>query len=152
RPSVTIPTEEKTMLRNRQTWKIAGALALTLATTTAGAQAQTARVANNGQPLATSVPPVPRNGSTFVPIRDIFEALGATVVWNNSTQEINAQRGDTRIWLQIGNRTARVGQDQRWLSQAPFLYSQSTLVPLRFVSEALGANVDWDGSQRLVRI
>lgn len=115
-------------------------------------QAQTARVELDGQPLATSVQPIVRNGATLVPMRDIFEALGATVVWNGNTQEINAQKDATRIWLQIGNRNARVGDDQQWLSQAPILYQQSTLVPLRFVSESLGANVDWNGPQRLVSI
>jgi hypothetical protein len=110
------------------------------------------RVMLNGQPLATSVAPLVRNGRTLVPMRDIFEALGASVVWNPSTQEIRAQKDATRIWLQIGNRTARVGQDQKWLEEAPMLYSGSTLVPLRFVSEALGANVGWDGATRVVSI
>lgn len=143
----------KTQFKHK-TWKLAGGLALALAAGTGGAQAQygSASVDLNGQPLATAVPPVIRSGSTLVPMRDIFEALGATVVWNNRTQEITAQKDVTRIWLQIGNRSARVGDDQRWLSQAPEIYSGSTLVPLRFVSEALGAEVNWDGSRRLVSI
>jgi hypothetical protein len=113
---------------------------------------QSATVRLNGQPLATSVAPVVRNGTTLVPMRDIFEALGATVVWDGSTQEINAQKDNTRIWLQIGNRTARVDRSQQWLSYAPVLERGSTLVPLRFVSEALGAQVSWNGAQRIVSI
>jgi hypothetical protein len=114
--------------------------------------AQTARIRLNGQPLATSVAPVVRNGTTLVPMRDIFEALGATVVWDARTQEINAQKDNKRIWLQIGNRTARVDRNQQWLSYAPVLEHGSTLVPLRFVSEALGAQVNWNGERRVVRI
>ncbi len=114
--------------------------------------AQTARIRLNGQPLATSVAPVVRNGTTLVPMRDIFEALGATVVWDARTQEINAQKDNKRIWLQIGNRTARVDRNQQWLSYAPVLERGSTLVPLRFVSEALGAQVNWNGERRVVRI
>src|SRR5690606_4307574 len=118
------------MQLRKKNFKLAGSLALALAAASAtGAHAQTARVYLDGQPLATTVPPIVRSGSTLVPMRDIFESLGATVVWNNRTQEITAQRDATRIWLQIGNRNARVGDNQQWLSQAPVIYRQSTLVP-----------------------
>lgn len=110
------------------------------------------RVMLNGQPLATSVAPQIRGGRTLVPMRDIFEALGATVVWNSATQEIRAQKGDIPVLLQIGNRTARVGQENRTLEEAPMIYRGSTLVPLRFVSEALGANVTWNNATRIVGI
>jgi hypothetical protein len=106
----------------------------------------------NGQPLATSVPPTVENGRTLVPMRDIFEALGATVVWNPGDQSIVAQRESTRVALQIGNRTAHVDGRNVWLDQAPVIHNGSTLVPLRFVSEALGAQVAWDNSRRLVSI
>ena len=133
--------------------KNAAALTLTLAASIGGVQAQeTATIRLNGQPLATSVEPIVRNGSTLVPMRDIFEALGATVVWNARTQAIKAQKGSTDIWLQIGNRTARVNGDEKFLVQVPILYQQSTLVPLRFVSEALGAEVNWNAARRVVRI
>lgn len=157
------------MTMNKQTHKrilkMAGvALALVASAPTIAplqnAQAQTysqrtmqgATIRLNGQPLVTSVAPIVRNGATLVPMRDIFEALGATVVWDASRQEINAQKDGTRIWLQIGNRTARVDRDQKWLSTAPVLEHGSTLVPLRFVSEALGAQVHWNGERRVVRI
>jgi hypothetical protein len=149
--------------KHKRVLKMAGiALAVATAAPIVGplqsAQAQTytysqsATVRLNGQPLATSVAPIVRNGTTLVPMRDIFEALGATVVWDAGTQEINAQKDNTRIWLQIGNRTARVDRNQQWLSYAPVLERGSTLVPLRFVSEALGAQVHWNGARRVVRI
>lgn len=138
---------------NKRNLKMAAGLAFALGATTSGAQAQdTATIRLNGQPLATSVAPIVRNGSTLVPMRDIFEALGATVVWNPRTQAIKAQKGGTDIWLQIGNRTARVDGDEKLLAQVPILYRRSTLVPLRFVSEALGADVNWNGARRVVRI
>lgn len=141
------------MQLNKRSFKMAGGLAFALAATTPSAQAQgTATIRLNGQPLATSVAPIVRNGSTLVPMRDIFEALGATVVWNPRTQAIKAQKDSTEIWLQIGNRTARVDGDEKLLAQVPILYQRSTLVPLRFVSEALGADVNWNGARRVVRI
>jgi len=111
-----------------------------------------ATVQLNGQPLATSIPPVVQNGRTLVPMRDIFEALGATVVWNAGDRSIAAQKESTRVWLQIGNKAARVDDRQVWLDEAPTVTNGSTLVPLRFVSEALGAQVAWDGQRRIVDI
>jgi len=92
------------------------------------------------------------NGRTLVPMRDIFEALGATVQWNPVTRGIVAQRGTTDVGLQIGNRAASINSQRVTLDQSPILLRGSTLVPLRFVSEALGAQVNWDGSQRLVSV
>lgn len=111
-----------------------------------------ATVRLNGQPLATSVPPTVENGRTLVPMRDIFEALGASVNWNANAHSIEAHKGDTRVWLQIGNREARINNRQVLLDQAPEIQNGSTLVPLRFVSEALGAQVNWNGANRLVEI
>jgi hypothetical protein len=127
------------------------AIALAAATVTTTAQAAP-RVNLNGQPLNTSVSPIVSNGRTLVPMRDIFEALGATVNYNSLTRGITAQRDNTRINLQIGNRTASVNGQQVALEQAPMVTRGSTLVPLRFVSEALGARVNWNGARQVVNI
>ena len=106
----------------------------------------------NGQPLATSTPPVQMNGRTLVPLRDIFEALGATVNWNAAAQTILATRGTTQIGLAINNRTASVNGSPVTLDQAATLINGSTFVPLRFVAEATGAKVDWNGAMQQVSI
>jgi len=153
-------------MKQRKTSKLAVLLGLALAGGTATlvmpvltpAHAQyyapnsSASVMLNGQPLATSIPPIVDNGNTLVPMRDIFQALGATVVWNPNDSSISAQRQSTHVWLQIGNKAARVDNRQVWLAQAPIVSNGSTLVPLRFVSEALGAQVSWNGGQRIVNI
>jgi hypothetical protein len=131
----------------------AGIAALTVAATATMHSAEAApRVQLNGQPLATSIAPIVMNGRTLVPMRDIFEALNATVNWNAATRSISATRGTTDVWLQIGNRAAKVNAQSVTLDQAPLIRSQSTLVPLRFVSEALGASVNWNGGAQLVSI
>ena len=106
----------------------------------------------NGQPLATSTAPVQMNGRTLVPLRDIFEALGATVNWNAAAQTILATRGTTQIGLAINNRTASVNGSPVMLDQAATLINGSTFVPLRFVAEATGAKVDWNGALQTVSI
>jgi hypothetical protein len=152
-------------MKHRKMSKVAGLLGLALASGGAAvmlpavpahaqyyAPSSSASVMLNGQPLATSIPPLVEHGRTLVPMRDIFEALGATVVWNGNDRSISAQKDSTKIWLQIGNSAARVDNRQVWLDQAPTVISGSTLVPLRFVSEALGAQVAWNGGQRVVNI
>ncbi|HEX8833656.1 MAG TPA: copper amine oxidase N-terminal domain-containing protein [Abditibacteriaceae bacterium] len=137
----------------RQTATKLGAIAIAIAASGITTTAQAApSVELNGQPLATSVSPVVMNGRTLVPMRDIFEALGATVNYNSLTRGIAARRDNTNVNLQIGSRAALVNNQPVTLEQAPLVTRGSTLVPLRFVSEALGATVNWNGSQQLVSI
>jgi len=136
----------------RKTFKTAGLAALALAGTGLHNAAAATSVQLNGQPLATSVAPIQRNNRTLVPMRDIFEALGAQVRWDNLTRGITAQRGATTVGMQIGNRFATINGRRAVLEQAPILYRGSTLVPLRFVSEAMGAQVGWNNSLQLVSI
>jgi len=106
----------------------------------------------NDQRLATSVPPLVLNGRTLVPMRDIFQALGATVNYNALTRGITATRDASTVNLQIGNKSATVNGQTVQLEQAPMVISGSTLVPLRFVSEAMGARVTYNGPAELVSI
>jgi hypothetical protein len=129
-----------------------GAIALAALSLAGAANAQMTRVEINGQPLQTSVEPIQMNGRTLVPMRPIFESLGATVQWNPITRGITARRDTTDVGLQIGNRTASINNQVTSLDQPPVLLRGNTFVPLRFVSEALGARVTWNGAQRLVSV
>lgn len=133
-----------------------GTIALALATTGAAQIAQAAdmstRVRVNGRMLTTNVAPIQMNGRTLVPMRAIFEALGATVQYNAATRGIMAMRGTTNIGLSIGSRTATVNNQTVMLEQSPLVMRRATLVPLRFVSEALGARVNWNARTRVANI
>jgi hypothetical protein len=97
----------------------------------------------DGSPMGfVDQPPVDQAGRIFVPMRAIFERLGATVVYDNGT--INATRDRRTISLTIGSPTATVNGQQLQLDSPPFEIAGRTLVPLRFVSQALGARVDWN--------
>ena len=129
---------------------IAGALLTTLSA--ANFASADIAVQLNGQPLATSTAPVQMNGRTLVPLRDIFEALGANVQWNAAAQTILATKGATQIGLAINNRTASVNGTPVMLDQAATLIGGRTFVPLRFVAEATGANVQWNSALQTVSI
>jgi hypothetical protein len=116
------------------------------------ARAQPAQIYLNGRPLETSVQPMNRNGRLLVPLRDIFEALGARVRYNDATQEIRARRDDTRVEMRLGSRRAEVNDRVVLLDVPARSYYGHTMVPLRFVSEALGANVRYNAEEYRVSI
>lgn len=117
------------------------------------AQAQNISVYINDKPLSFgSARPARIGGRVFVPMRAIFEGLGAQVQWDGATQSINAQRGATVVQMQIGNRNANVNGQGVSLDQAPLIYGGATMVPLRFVGEALNAEVRWSEIQQSVFI
>lgn len=86
--------------------------------------------------------------STFIPLRGVFEAMGAKVVWEGTRQEITIVKGSRTIVLVIGQQQAQVNGKSQALSNAPFISSEgSTYVPLRFVTETLGAQVGWESDK-----
>ncbi|MDR0916544.1 MAG: copper amine oxidase N-terminal domain-containing protein [Oscillospiraceae bacterium] len=93
---------------------------------------------------------------TFVPFRDLFETLGAVVSFDDATHIITAVRGDTTIsFSQTGKEITVVknGVTSTVLSDvAPRTVNSRVLVPVRFVAQALGANVGWDSYNRTVLI
>lgn len=129
-----------------------GALAALLAAAVmAPALAQNAvTVTVNGAPVNLNPPPVERAGRVFVPLRGVFENLGATVVYANGT--INATGRGHTISLHVGSQQAIVDGQNQMLDVAPFIIGASTYVPLRFVSQALGATVNYDGRNNVVAI
>ncbi len=96
--------------------------------------------------------PVIKNQRTMVPLRKIFESLGAQVEWDEITKTVTAKSGDQTIKLTIGSNAAFVNGSEVRLDAEPFIQSDRTLVPLRFVSEHLGASIQWDAPHRRVVI
>ncbi len=124
-------------------------VALTFASSPA-ALAQQVTVTVNGRPLYLSPGPIERTGRVFVPLRGIFERLGAAVVYSAGT--INATKGSTTVSLHIGSTQATVSGQAQTLDVAPFIVGATTYVPLRFIAQSLGANVGYDASTSVVAI
>lgn len=116
------------------------------------------KITVNGKELVSDVPPEIVEGRTFVPMRAVFEALGANVTWQAEEQIIIATEGSKIMVLKIGAPSLNVcdvaaGEIKDIiLDVAPFINNGRTLVPVRAVSEALGASVSWDGEARLVTV
>jgi hypothetical protein len=86
----------------------------------------------------------------FVPLRGVFENLGASVVYQGGV--INATGRGHNVSLKVGSQQATVDGQPQNLDVAPFIIGASTYVPLRFVSQALGATVNYDGANRVVAL
>ncbi len=113
------------------------------------AEAQVA-ITINGNGVDVSPSPILQGGRVFVPLRGVFENLGASVVYDNGA--INATGNGREISLRIGSTQANVDNTPQTIDVAPFIVGASTYVPLRFVSQALGASVSWNGADRVVEI
>ncbi len=106
----------------------------------------------NSQPLSLDVSPQVVNGRTLVPLRAIFEALGASVEWNAADQSITATKEGQVLTLTVGSSTALNNGTTVQLDTPPQIIDGRTLVPLRFVSENMGAEVGWDASTHQVSV
>ncbi|HIE13178.1 MAG TPA: hypothetical protein EYP63_07125 [Desulfotomaculum sp.] len=106
----------------------------------------------DGGQLSFDVPPTIEGGRTLVPLRGIFEALGAEVSWDGSTRTVTAVKNGTTVILTIGAKTPYRDGTPIELDVPAKIVSGRTLVPLRFVSESLGAGVEWIGETRTVVI
>lgn len=96
--------------------------------------------------------PIEQNDRVLVPLRGVFEKMGADVVWNPESDTVTAMRGDTRVRLHIGSTEATVNGQSVMLDVAPMIMNGSTMVPLRFISESLGGTVDWQAYNQTVAV
>ena len=106
----------------------------------------------NGTPIQFDQPPIIENGRTLVPLRAIFEALGAEVDWNSSTQTVTANKEEVTITLKIGSDILVKNCDEIKLDVPAKIINNRTLVPVRVIAESFGAEVDWEQSTRTVTI
>jgi len=106
----------------------------------------------NGKKLFFDVPPTQIEGRTMVPLRAIFEGLGAFVEYNNFTRTITANKGNKKIQLTLDSQVAYVNGQTKYLDVPAMSLRGSTMVPLRFVGEAFDAKVKWESSQQAIFI
>lgn len=128
-------------------------MVLALCAVPAGAAQEEIKVILNGKPLTFDVQPTLINDRTMVPMRAIFEALGARVAWNDQNEAVTGiSRAGKRVVIAIGSNTAMVNGKASEIDQPPVLINDRTLVPLRFISESFDCKVDWDDATQTVTI
>lgn len=117
------------------------------------APAQPIKIQFNGVNLSSDSAPVLKNGRTLVPVRLVSETLGADVNWDGATKTVTIIKNADTVKLTINQKaTTKNGQPAQALEVPAEIINGKTYVPVRFVSEVLGAKVDWDNTNRAVKI
>lgn len=106
----------------------------------------------NGEVLELEQHPRFVNNRVLVPLRAIFSNLGAKVTWDHKTQSITAVKGDRTVKLSIGSTKAFINGQETSLDVPAEIFEGYTYVPIRFVSEALGAKINWNQEKRVIEI
>ena len=108
------------------------------------------KVKLNGEKIIFDQNPIILNGRTLVPMRAIFEALGAEVDWDGETKSVTARYEDITIKIQIGSSTMLKNGQSLQMDVCPQLVDGRTMVPVRAISDSFKVAVDWNGYTRTV--
>ena len=117
-----------------------------------GTSEEKIKVYVNGRRILFDADPMLVNGRTMVPVRAIFEALGATVTWDNNTRTAVGVLGDTTINITIAQAYLLKNGEQVSLDSPALLSSGRTYVPVRAIAESYNCNVDWINDTKTVTI
>ncbi|CAH0121270.1 hypothetical protein PAE9249_03797 [Paenibacillus sp. CECT 9249] len=131
---------------------VAVAMVLTLSLQSQVHAAQPISIYIDGVKLSTDQAPVSVGGRVLLPMRAIFEALNAYVDWEPKSKTVTAVKDGTTVQLRMGSKTATINNATVSLDVPAQAIKGRTMVPVRFVSEALGETVDWNSSAKTVYI
>ena len=106
----------------------------------------------NGKAIEFDVPPQLINGRTMVPLRAIFEELGAEVTWDDATQTAKGVKGNTTVTIKIGENALYKNGEKKELDVPAQLVNWRTLVPVRAISESYDVQVGWDDATSTVSL
>ena len=109
-------------------------------------QIQTVKIKVNGKTLVSEYSAVLSQGTTIVPLRAVMEALECNVEWENEAQSITISKNDTIIKMQIGSNVMFVNGTKKEIPIPAQLIGNTTYIPIRAVSESIGATVGWESS------
>ncbi|MCL1835023.1 MAG: substrate-binding domain-containing protein [Oscillospiraceae bacterium] len=100
----------------------------------------------DGIEVKTTVPPFVEGGTTFVPLRAATEFLGAEVSWNGTSRQATIKTAGYVVVFTIGSRDFTVNGVRKTSVQAAQLKNGSTMIPIRALSEAIGADVSYSAT------
>lgn len=106
----------------------------------------------NEKIIESEVPPIIIDSRTLVPARAVFEELGATVSWVEETQKIFISLEENLILLTVNSSEANINGEIKAIEVPPKIVNDSTMIPLRFVAEALNFDIAWNGNERIASI
>lgn len=96
--------------------------------------------------------PLIMNGRTLLPIRAVVESFGADVWWNETEEKVSIYTDDVTMHLWINSKKASVNGKTYTMDVAPIIENERTFMPLRFIAENLGLDIDWDDSAQMITV
>lgn len=103
-------------------------------------------------PVETDVSPQIIDGRTMVPVRAIFEGVGAQVNWEESTKRVTGNMAGIEVVMSIDSDVAVVNGNNVQMDCSPLIIDGRTFAPARYVAEAFGCSVEWDSENKTVNI
>jgi N-acetylmuramoyl-L-alanine amidase len=107
---------------------------------------------NTFAPDEKLMPPVIIDNRTLVPAREVFEAIGGSVTWNQEDRTILVEIENNKILLTLDKAVAIVNDKSVDLDVPAKLINSKTMVPVRFISENCGLSVEWDDATKTVSV
>jgi photosystem II stability/assembly factor-like uncharacterized protein len=144
---VTVKVDAEKHITARFTENVIGIILLTIGST---------KMLVNGVSVTLEVAPMILNSRTLLPIRAVVDAVGGTIAWDASTRKVTVVRKDKTVLLWINKNSAQVNarsvQVDTDVKVVPIIVGGRTLLPLRFVAESLGLDVQWNGATKVITI
>lgn len=111
------------------------------------------RVLVDGSPVVSDTPAVNRDGRVYLPLRAIAEALGGQVAWDEASKTAIVDQGGQQIRMTIGKQSYQIDGREYTMDAAAFIADTGrVMVPVRYLAEALGLDVAWDGAAQEVHL
>ena len=107
---------------------------------------------NGREPADLPMPPILLNNYTLVPAREVFENLGADVEWMPASRQVYIYHENTTVVIDINSTTALVDNEEREMDIPAKIINNKTMIPLRFVSQAINKQVGWDNDTRTASV
>ena len=106
----------------------------------------------DGKVVKCDVPPVIRDDRTLIPARALFEELGADITWNSAKKTVTIEYEEDVILLTIGSKDAKLNKLKVYMDVPAMIINDRTMIPVRFVAENLGFDVEWDAKEYIVNV
>lgn len=114
--------------------------------------AQNISVELDANKLEFDTPPVNIEGRVLVPVRAILEAMGATVLWNETQRTVTSNLENTTVVMTIESNEMKINGEKKTIDVPAKIIGDRTMVPARAITEAFGADVSWDAHNNTVKI
>ncbi|MCD8157606.1 MAG: copper amine oxidase N-terminal domain-containing protein [Clostridiales bacterium] len=104
----------------------------------------------DGEVIVCETTPQITDGRTMLPVRDVFEALGADAYWNEDTKTVSGVKDNIMVNMTVGSDILKINGEKLVMDTAPVITEGRIFVPARYAAEAFGCETEWDSQAKTV--